>query len=303
MNKNMKTKGLLLVLSTAIISGFAIFINQFGVSVINPYIFTGLKNIAVAVLICCLLLTMKDWRILKNLSKKYWGLLLAIGLIGGSIPFLLFFKGLSLTSGVQGAFIHKTMFIYVAVLAVIFLKEKISKKLLFGGLLLLLGNAFLFKFIPHSLGKGDLLILLATLFWAAENVISKYTLKELPSRIVIWGRMFFGSIFILIFLAVTGQLSLVADLNISQMGWVLVTGIILLGYMGTWYSGLKYIPVSVAALILLLGAPITILLSFMYTGIINWNQVLGIGLAFGGILIIFVYYLFNYVRTQISRSL
>jgi drug/metabolite transporter (DMT)-like permease len=303
MNKNMKTKGLLLVLSTAIISGFAIFINQFGVSVINPYIFTGLKNIAVAVLICCLLLIMKDWRILKNLSKKYWGLLLAIGLIGGSIPFLLFFKGLSLTSGVQGAFIHKTMFIYVAVLAVIFLKEKISKKLLFGGLLLLLGNAFLFKFIPYSLGNGDLLILLATLFWAAENVISKYTLKELPSRIVIWGRMFFGSIFILIFLAVTGQLSLVADLNISQMGWVLVTGIILLGYMGTWYSGLKYIPVSIAAPILLLGAPITTLLSFMYTGIINWNQVLGIGLAFGGILIIFVYYLFNYVRTQISRSL
>ena len=299
----MKTKGLLLVFSTAIISGFAIFINQFGVSVINPYIFTGLKNVTVAVLVCCLLVMMKDWRLLKGLSKKYWGLLLVIGLVGGSIPFLLFFKGLSSTAGVQGAFIHKTMFIYVAVLAALFLKEKISKKLLFGGLLLLLGNAFLFKFIPYSLGRGDLLILLATLFWAAENVVSKYTLRELPSRIVIWGRMFFGSIFILVFLAVTGQLSPIADLNASQIGWVLITGIILLGYVITWYSGLKYVPVSVAALILLLGAPITTLLSFVYTGIISLNQVLGIGLAFGGIIIIFGYYLFNYVRTQISRSL
>ena len=279
-------KGLLLVLLTAVISGFAIFINQFGVSIINPYIFTGLKNITVAVLVCCLLFTMKDRRILRGLSKKYWGLLLAIGLIGGSIPFLLFFKGLSLTTGVQGAFMHKTMFIYVAVLAALFLKEKISKKLLFGGLLLLLGNAFLLKFIPHSLGKGDLLILLAVLFWAVENTISKYTLRELPSRVVIWGRMFFGSIFILIFLVATGQIGLIGTLNISQMAWVVVTAIILLGYVITWYTGLKYVPVSVAAPILLLGAPITTLLSFIYTGAIGWKQVLGIGLALGGIVVI-----------------
>lgn len=279
-------KGILLVFSTAIISGFAIFINQFGVSIINPYIFTGLKNITVAVLVCCLLLAMKDWRLLKGLSKKYWGLLLAIGLIGGSIPFLLFFKGLSLTTGVQGAFMHKTMFIYVAVLAALFLKEKISKKLLFGGLLLLLGNAFLLKFIPHSLGRGDLLILLAVLFWAVENTISKYTLRELPSRVVIWGRMFFGSIFILIFLVATGQIGLIGTLNISQMAWVVVTAIILLGYVITWYTGLKYVPVSVATPILLLGAPITTLLSFIYTGVINWAQILGIGLALLGIIII-----------------
>jgi drug/metabolite transporter (DMT)-like permease len=279
-------KGILLVFSTAIISGFAIFINQFGVSIINPYIFAGLKNITVAILVCCLLLAMKDWRILRGLSKKYWGLLLAIGLIGGSIPFLLFFKGLSLTTGVQGAFIHKTMFIYVAVLAALFLKEKISKKLLFGGLLLLLGNAFLLKFIPHSLGKGDLLILLAALFWAVENTISKYTLRELPSRVVIWGRMFFGSIFILIFLVATGQIGLIGTLNISQVAWVVVTAIILLGYVITWYTGLKYVPVSVATPILLLGAPITALITFIYTGVINWAQVLGIGLALLGIIII-----------------
>jgi len=279
-------KGILLVFSTAIISGFAIFINQFGVSIINPYIFAGLKNITVAILVCCLLLAMKDWRILRGLSKKYWGLLLAIGLIGGSIPFLLFFKGLSLTTGVQGAFIHKTMFIYVAVLAALFLKEKISKKLLFGGLLLLLGNAFLLKFIPHSLGKGDLLILLAVLFWAVENTISKYTLRELPSRVVIWGRMFFGSIFILIFLVATGQIGLIGTLNISQVAWVVVTAIILLGYVTTWYTGLKYVPVSVATPILLLGAPITALITFIYTGVINWAQVLGIGLALLGIIII-----------------
>ncbi len=279
-------RGILLVFLTAIISGFSIFINQFGVSVINPYIFTGLKNIMVAVLFCCLLLAMKDWRLLKNLSKKHWLLLVAIGLVGGSIPFLLFFKGLSLTAAAQGSFIHKTMFIYVMVLAFVFLKEKISKGLLFGGLLLLLGNVFLLKFIPHNLGKGDFLILLATLFWAIENVISKYALKKLSSRIVIWARMFFGSIFILIFLAFTGQLHLVTTLHINQVSWMIITSILLFGYVITWYSGLKHIPVSLATIILLLGSPITTLLSFIQTGAVSWQEVLGIGLALGGIVII-----------------
>lgn len=279
-------KGLLLVLLTAIISGFSIFINQFGVSVVNPYIFTGLKNIAVAILFCGILLMMKDWRLLKKLSKKQWGLLVLIGLIGGSVPFLLFFKGLFLTTAAGGAFIHKTMFIYVAVLAAIFLKEKIDKRFLFGSLLLLLGNAFLLKFIPHSLGKGDLLVLTATLFWAAENIISKYALKNLPSRIVGWGRMFFGSIFILMFLLITGQLSLIINLNLNQINWVIITSILLFAYVITWYCGLKYVPVSLATSILLLGAPITTFLSFVYSGTITPKEIFGYILVVLGIVII-----------------
>ncbi|MBU2564194.1 DMT family transporter [Patescibacteria group bacterium] len=282
----MKTKGVLLILSTAIISGFAIFIGKFGVSVINPYIFTALKNIVVVIIICSLLLSIKEWKSLKSLSKKNWILLLIIGLIGGSIPFLLFFKGLSLTTAVQGSFIHKTMFIYIAVFAAIFLKEKISKKFLIGGLFLLLGNVFLLRLIPGSLGIGDLLILIATFFWAAENVISKHTLKELSPRIVIWGRMFFGSIFILLFLIITNQIYLISTINISQIIWTIVTGVILFGYVITWYTGLKYIPVSLAALILLLGSSITTLLSLVQVGTIDFTQILGTTFIFLGIIII-----------------
>ena len=120
MNKN---KGFLLVLGTAFISGLSVFVNKFGIAVINPYIFTGLKNIIITLLIISWLLMMKDWKILKNLKQKQWLLLILIGLVGGSVPFLLFFKGLSMTSGVQAAFMHKTMFIYIAILAFIFLKE------------------------------------------------------------------------------------------------------------------------------------------------------------------------------------
>lgn len=280
-------KGYLLIFSTAIISGFAIFFSKFGVSVIDPYIFTWSKNLIVAILLTGLLFALKDWRVLRNLTKKQWLLLIFIGLIGGSIPFLLFFKGLSITSAVSGSFIHKTMFIYVAFLAILFLKEKIDKRFLLGGFFLILGNLLLLKKLSFSfsLDSGYLLIFLATFFWAIENTISKHVLKELPGRTVAWARMFFGAFFIFLFLLGTGQASLITTLNFTQVSWVLITAIILFGYVMTWYSGLKYIPVHQATVILLFGAPITTLLSFAFgRGIIFQDVLAGfliiLGIAF-----------------------
>lgn len=280
-------KGYFLVLVTAIISGFSIFINKFGVNVVDPYIFTWLKNLLVAVFLCGIIFIFKDWQLLKSLTKKQWGLLLSIGLIGGSIPFLLFFKGLSLTTAAQGAFWHKTMFIYVALLAVLFLKERIDRKFIVGGFLLIVGNLFLLKKIPYSISDGDLLIFIATLFWATENIISKYTLQNLEGRIVAWGRMFFGSIFIFIFLFLTNQLTLIADISLKQISWVFLTSIFLFGYVLSWYSGLKLIPASKATVILLLGAPITTLLNLISGKIITLNEIIaGVSIIFGIILII-----------------
>ncbi|MFH1387897.1 MAG: DMT family transporter [Patescibacteria group bacterium] len=296
MNKN---KGILLILGTAFISGTVVFISKFGVSIINPYIFAGLKNIIVALLVVSWLLMLKDWKVLKKLIKKQWLLLLGIGLIGGSIPFLLYFKGLSMTTPIQAAFIHKTMFIYIAVLAIIFLKEKISRGFLIGGLLLVIGNILLLRMIPHQFGWGDLFIFLATLFWAGENILSKHLLKELPSRIVIWGRMFFGSIFIFIFWLATGQAHLALSLNLEQLGWVIITSVFLFGYVVTWYTGLKYVKVSMAATILLLASPITILLSLVVLneGILL-NQLIGIILI---ALSVFLIYRSNSQRTIIEN--
>lgn len=279
-------KGYLLVISTAIISGLSIFINKFGVSVINPYIFTYLKNLTVAFLLTGLILAFKDWKAFKKLTRKQWFLLITIGLIGGGIPFLLFFKGLSLSNPAQASFLHKTMFVYVAVLAALFLKEKIDKRFILGGLILLLGNLILLKKFPIEINQGDLLILLATLLWAAENTISKFLLKDLAGRIVAWGRMFFGSLFIFLFLLGTSQVTPITSLNLKQISWVFVTAILLFGYVITWYSGLKFVPVSKATAILLLGSPITTLLSLIFEKIITFQELLSGILIILGIIIV-----------------
>lgn len=286
MNSFAESKGLLLVFSTAVISGFSIFINKFGVSSIDPYLFTFLKNIVVALFLLGLLVGVKEFNNLKRLKKRDWLILTIIGLVGGAIPFLLFFKGLSLTSAANGAFIHKTMFVYVAILAGIFLKEKISNKLFLAGGLLLLGNLYILKFLPYEAQFGDLLILLATLFWAAENTISKYALKSLSPKIVAFGRMGIGSFFILLFLLFTSGLSSVTTLSLAHWQWVVISAIILLGYVTTWYTGLKYTKVSQATTILLIGSPITLLLTFIFQGTpFTENQMVGSILIFLGVIL------------------
>ena len=256
-----KKNGLLLVFITAIISGFSIFINSFAVKGFDSSVFTFSKNIVVALLLFSVLLFFGQFQELKRLSAKQWGQLALIGLIGGSIPFLLFFKGLQLTTGQTSAFIHKTIFIYVTVFAVIFLKEKLTYKHLIGASILLAGN-FLLILPDFNFSRGHLLIFSATIFWAAENALAKQALKELSGNIVAFGRMFFGSLFILIFLASTKKLPLITSMSQPQYLWIMITSVFLLLYVFTYYNGLKYIEVTTATYILSLGSVITTVLTY-----------------------------------------
>lgn len=291
-------KGTLLVLMTAIISGLAIFISRFGVQVINPYIFTGLKNIMTVFWLLVVILLIGEWRQLRQLSAKQWRTLFIIGLVGGSIPFLLFFKGLSMSTGAEASFIHKTMFLPVVLMAWFFLKEKINKGLLLGVAFLLLGNILLLKITANAIwDRGDLLILMATLFWACEQIISKKAVATISPRIVALGRLGIGFGFILIFWFATGQINLLGDLTFHQFSWVWLTAIILLGYVLTWYTGLKYVRVSKATCILALGAPITTLLSLAQGQAVTLPQAIGLASIVLGLVFILGLKKFVYVRT------
>lgn len=274
-------RGMFLVFLTAIISGFSIFINKFGVKGINSDIFTFSKNIVVAVFLFTLIFSLGNFSEVKKLTKKQWFLLASIGFIGGSIPFLLFFRGLQLTSSAMGSLIHKTMFFYAGIFALLFLKEKLSKKILIPAALLLIGNLIILKINSFSFNYGDLLILMATLLWAAENTLSKHVLKELSGNIVAFGRMFFGSLFILIYLIATKEIFLVKSLNVEQMTWIIATSLILLGYVLAWYNGLKHVDVALATSILLLGSPVTTLLNYLFL-----NAALKINDAVGGMFLL-----------------
>jgi len=285
--ERLERKGTILVLTTAVISGFSIFINKFGVKEFDPYLFTWLKNSFVALFLLGLIIGVREVEELKRLQRKDWLLLSAIGLVGGAIPFLLFFKGLSLTTGANASFVHKTMFVYVAFFAATFLKERIDRRILLAAILLLLGNVLFLKILPFGSRSGDLLIFLATMFWAGENTLSKYALRMLSPRVVAFGRMGIGSLFILLFLIFTGHINSIANLTLPHLRWLLVTSLFLFGYVTTWYAGLRYLKATVATSILLLGGPITALLTLVTSGAsLAFPQFLGVLLLIGGVAVV-----------------
>ena len=78
------------------------------------------------------------------------------------------------------------------------------------------------------------------------------------------------------FLGFSGGLDGIGSLGAEQWAWVLITGVLLTGYVGTWYAALRRAPASAVTAILTLGAPITAVLQLASTG-----QVPALGPALG----------------------
>ncbi len=257
MNRTTKV-GIAFAAATAVISGFSIAVNSYAVrELTDPAIFTTLKNgMAVLVLLAVALfgVNRNGWRVpTRSASLK----LIAIGVIGGSVPFLLFFTGLSLASAPSAAFIHKTLFVWVAVLAVPFLGERLGAIQLAAMAALLVSQLLITPPTGVTWGVGETMIAAATLLWAVEVVIAKRVLADVPSSVVGVARLGIGLVILVGFLAITGRLPAMFALTTTQWTWVLVTGLLLAGYVGTWLAALSRAPATVVASVLVLGAPIT----------------------------------------------
>lgn len=249
--------GVALALATATISGFAIFVNSYAVDEFDsPTVFTTLKNAFVGAVLLAALMRPAPLAELRSLNRRRVLGLLALGVIGGSIPFVLFFEGLSRVDSGNAAFLHKTLFIWVALLAVIFLRERLGRAQLAALALLLLAQYLLGE--PGSLrGVGVAMVFAAALLWSFEVILAKRLLGTTSAGVAASGRMTLGALLLIGWLAVTGRLEQVAHLSGEQWLWVAGTGVILLGYVTTWYAALKRAPATAVTCVLTIGAPIT----------------------------------------------
>jgi drug/metabolite transporter (DMT)-like permease len=265
-----------LALTTALISGTNTFLAKIAVKASsNPVVFTTMKNVIVAAFLVGLIIAFKKHREIAGLGRRTWLKLLAIGIIGGSLPFAMFFIGLSKTSAVNAAFIHKTLFIWVALLAIPLLKEKVSAWQ-WGGILAIFGaNLVIGGFKGFSYDVGELLVVGATLLWAVENIIAKVTLKEVSAITVAAARMMIGSVVLAIVVALTsGWSGALSGMTTAAFGWTLLTAVLLLGYVLTWYSALKRAPATYVATLLVPATLITnVLAAIFLTHSFNGRQV------------------------------
>jgi len=259
----------------AAISGLAVFINGYGVRAVpDATVYTTAKNLVAAAMLGLIALVAavatrsRPPAVRPTHRPIAWLGLAVLGLIGGSIPFVLFFEGLARASSTHAAFLQKSLFVWVAVLAVPLLGERLrvihvlALLLLLGGLVVLDGGLTGFGF-----GTGEGLVLAATLLWAVEVILAKRLLRGFAPQTVAIARMGFGVLVLLGWVAVSGRWAALTGLSAVGWRWALMTGVILAAYVAVWFTALDQGAAIDVTAILVAGAVVTGVLNTAVKGV------------------------------------
>lgn len=250
--------GLCLAAATAMISGVSVFINAAAVKhVPDAAVFTTLKNAVALVLLLAVAVTVVQPAEVRAVASRDRVRLAIIGTLGGGVAFLLFFSGLAMASAPSAAFIHKTMFLWVALMAGPFLGERLGWAPIAALGVLLLGQILILPPLGITWGTGETLIAFATGLWAIEVVLARRVLGRVRSPIVGVARLGIGLVVLVGFLVVTGRIAGIAALDGTAWLWIAVTGLFLSGYVGTWLAALRRAPATEVTSILVVGAVMT----------------------------------------------
>jgi drug/metabolite transporter (DMT)-like permease len=271
--------GILLAFATACISGVAIWVNAHAVThFTDATVYTTAKNAIAGALLVVLAVSWPSRRLASATQGSGTGVargrriaaLAAVAVIGGSVPFVLFFEGIKrvgLSDTAQASFIQKTLVIWVALLAVPLLKERVRVPHLLAIALLVLGQAYLLGVTRHvPVGTGEAMILGATLLWSAEVILVKKLLAGIAPRTLAAARMGLGTTLLFVWLAITGKFTALGSYDSTQWRWVVLSGLLLCGYVATWYAALSLTPAVDVTAVLVFGAGITAALSGAFDG-------------------------------------
>ena len=235
---------------TAVVSGIAVFVNSYGVHAVHQAaVYTTAKNAVAAALVALGSLVVYGrgnrrvgraptvaWR---ELRLAQWTGLAYVGIVGGGAAFVMFFVGLAHTTAEPAAFLHDTLVLWVALLAVPFLGERVSGWNVAAICLLVGGQVAVTGGVGHLVAnRGEALVLGATVLWSVETVVARRLLAELPPAAVSNARMTTGAVVLVAYLALTDHLGALVHLDARQWWWIVVTGSLLAVYVATWMSAL-----------------------------------------------------------------
>lgn len=255
--------GLWWALAAATVSGVAVFVNAYGVRAVpDATVYTTAKNLVAAIVLIGLFVgRARVGRSVRRPARLRPGALAglaAVAVVGGSIPFILFFEGLARASSSQTAFIQKTLVIWVALMAVPLLGERIGLLHVAAIAALVAGQALLAGGVGSlRFGTAEGLVLAATLLWAVEVVLARRLLRDIPVDVLAVARMGGGVLLLLGWVAVSGRWPQLAGLSPAGWAWAALTGAILAGYVGLWFTALALAPAVDVTAVLVVAAIIT----------------------------------------------
>jgi len=271
----------------AAISGVAVFVNAYGVRAVkDATVYTTAKNLVAATILVLIAVLARSAGPLPRGRRLAW--LGVVAIVGGSVPFVLFFEGLARASSTHAAFIHKTLFLWVALLALPVLGERLRPAHAAGGVLLLGGLLALEGGLTgFHLAAGEVLILAATPLWTVEVLVVKRLLSDVAPMTVALARMGMGSLVLVGWIIVTGRWHSLTSLNATGWLWAMATGAILGCFVLTWFTALAKAPAVDVTAILVAGAVFTAILNAIFRGtVLGLPSLAGLTMVGAGALLV-----------------
>lgn len=233
-----------------------------------------------------------------RLDKKDFFLCSLLGLLGITLAYIFQNIGVKMTKTMNAAIEISSEPIMMIILAAIFLKEKVTPKIIFGVILSFIG--VLVIILPSSSGAssvdlshpnsalGDILVLLSALFCALYTIIGNAAIKRLPSFVVTAYAVITGTIFLFPFAAFYEN-GLTAIATASLKSWICVFYLSVLAtsfaYL-VWYLILEQIEASFMGNFLNLQPLVGIALGwFLLNEPVGGSTFSGAALIIGGIYI------------------
>ena len=238
----------------------------------------------------CFLVFIKSFSKYK-FSKKDVKLLLLLSLFEPALYFIFEVNALRFTSASQAGVITSTMPIITAIFAGILLKELITRKLILGSILSMIGVIILStnaNTTSHATNPllGNMLELGAMVCAAGYTIVAKHLSSKFSALFITASQSFLGALFFLpFFLYEYSQYGF--HTSYTSMLWILYLGVVVtLGGYGLYNFALTKIDASRAAVFINLIPIFSVILAYLLLGdILNTIQIFASVIILTGVII------------------
>ncbi|NJE09009.1 DMT family transporter [Thermococcus sp. M39] len=234
--------GYVSALLAALLFGISSTLNKIALREVHPMIVAGSIYLTAGIVLMLLRFTPLKDKILERLefkvkTQEYFSrrdlLLLAfIVLFGSFLAPLSFMFGLDKTTAVNASLLLNTETLFTVLIALLIFKEKASRRSILGILLILIGAVVIstenFREVELSKGiAGNLLIILAGLFWAIDNNLSKLLSVKRDLLLVTSLKGLFGGSALLILASLIG---IPPYIPLQSLPYILTVGAFSIGF-------------------------------------------------------------------------
>ena len=206
---------------------------KIGLSEIPPISFAMVRFLIAGTLMLIISLFRNRWSKITKLIKEDFIALSVLGLTGYTLFFIFAFEGMLFTTASNASIVTNFAPIFIAILSVLFLNEKLNIRRIIGipmsflGVLLVVTEGDLANLFSIDKILGDLLIVISAFFWAIYTIYSKPIFEEEDTFAITTMSMILGAIYLIPFAFMLENPSVIIE--ISLLAWAIIVFLALFG--------------------------------------------------------------------------